>query len=144
MKKDFKIKELQYENEKLRAEIIKLNNDYTLYRKQLLELKDKQINTIKEDYNKKISQKGTIRRLLDALVERIEFNTNTDAPTLNYVESFEKLYKLYKEDWYMIIQKIKRSLTNLESMCTFCSRYVNIEKDDYVATYSRRQYKNMS
>lgn len=98
MKKDFRIKELQYENVKLREEITKLNNDYTLYRKQLLELKDKQINTIKEDYNKKISQKGTIRRLLDALVERIEFNTNTDAPTLNYVESFEKLYKLYKED----------------------------------------------
>lgn len=98
MKKDFRIKELQYENEKLRKEITKLNNDYTLYRKQLLELKDKQINTIKEDYNKKISQKGTIKRLLDALVERIEFNTNTDSPTLTYVESFEKLYKLYKED----------------------------------------------
>ena len=61
-------------------------------------MKDRQINTIKEDYNKKISQKGIIKRLLDALVERIEFNTNTDSPTLTYVESFEKLYKLYKED----------------------------------------------
>ena len=98
MKKDFRIKELQYENEKLREEITKLNNDYTLYRKQLLELKDKQINTIKEDYNKKISEKGTIKRLLDVLVERIEINSNTDSPTLNYVESFEKLYKLYKEN----------------------------------------------
>lgn len=98
MKKDFRIKELQYENEKLREEITKLNNDHNLYRKQLLEMKDRQINTIKEDYNKKISQKGIIRRLLDALVERIEFNSKTDSPTLNYVESFEKLYKLYKED----------------------------------------------
>ena len=97
MKKYFRIKELQYENEKLREEITKLNRDYELYRTQLLELKDRQINTIKEDYNKKISQKGIIKRLLDALVERIEFNSNTDAPTLNYVESFEKLYKLYKE-----------------------------------------------
>ena len=41
----------------------------------------------------------------------------------------------------MIIQKINRRLTNLESMCTFCSRYVNLEKDEFVATYSRRQYK---
>lgn len=98
MKKDFRIKELQYENVKLREEITKLNRDYELYRKQLLEMKDKQINTIKEDYNKKISQKGIIKRLLDALVERIEFNTNTDSPTLTYVESFEKLYKLYKEN----------------------------------------------
>lgn len=98
MKKDFRIKELQYENVKLREEITKLNNDYSLYRRQLLELKDKQINTIKEDYNKKISEKGTIRRLLDVLVERIEINSNTDSPTLNYVESFEKLYKLYKEN----------------------------------------------
>lgn len=61
MKKDFKIKELQYENVKLREEITKLNNDYALYRRQLLEMKDKQINTIKEDYNKKISEKGTIK-----------------------------------------------------------------------------------
>lgn len=98
MKKDFKIKELQYENVKLREEITKLNCDYELYRKQLLEMKDKQINTIKEDYNKKISEKATIKRLLDALVERIEFNSKTDSPTLIYVESFEKLYKLYKED----------------------------------------------
>lgn len=95
--KDFRIKELQYENEKLIEEITKLNNDYNLYRKQLLELKDRQINTIKEDYNKKLSEKATIKRLLDALVERIEFNSKTDSPTLNYVESFEKLYKLYKE-----------------------------------------------
>ena len=98
MKKDFRIKELQYENVKLREEITKLNNDYNLYRKQLLEMKDRQINTIKEDYNKKISEKATIKRLLDALVERIEFNSKTDSPTLNYVESFEKLYKLYKEN----------------------------------------------
>lgn len=98
MKKDFRIKELQYENEKLREEITKLNNDYALYRRQLLEMKDKQINTIKEDYNKKISEKATIKRLLDALVERIEFNSKTDSPTLTYVESFEKLYKLYKEN----------------------------------------------
>ena len=98
MKKDFKIKELQYENEKLREEITKLNNDYALYRKQLLEMKDKQINTIKEDYNKKISQKGIIKRLLDALVERIEINSKRNEPTLIYVESFEKLYKLYKEN----------------------------------------------
>lgn len=98
MKKDFRIKELQYENVKLREEITKLNNDYTLYRKQLLEMKDKQINTIKEDYNKKISQKGIIKRLLDALVERIEINSKTNEPTLIYVESFEKLYKLYKEN----------------------------------------------
>ncbi len=97
MKKDFRIKELQYENVKLREEITKLNNNYELYRKQLLEMKDKQINTIKEDYNKKISEKATIKRLLDALVERIEFNSKTDSPTLTYVESFEKLYKLYKE-----------------------------------------------
>lgn len=41
----------------------------------------------------------------------------------------------------MIIQKINRRLTNLESMCTFCSRYVNPRKDEFVATYSRRQYK---
>lgn len=41
----------------------------------------------------------------------------------------------------MIIQKINRRLTNLESMCTFCSEYVNLEKDEFVATYSRRQYK---
>lgn len=87
MKKDFRIKELQYENVKLREEITKLNNDYALYRKQL-----------KEDYNKKISEKGTIKRLLDTLVERIEINSKTNDPTLNYVESFEKLYKLYEEN----------------------------------------------
>ena len=98
MKKDFKIKELQYENVKLREEITKLNNDYALYRRQLLEMKDQQINTIKEVYNKKISEKGTIKRLLDTLVERIEINSKTNDPTLNYVESFEKLYKLYKEN----------------------------------------------
>lgn len=98
MKKDFRIKELQYENIKLREEITKLNHDYELYRKQLIELKDKQINTIKEDYNKKISEKATIKRLLDTLVERIEINSKTNDPTLNYVESFEKLYKLYKEN----------------------------------------------
>ena len=98
MKKDFRIKELQYENEKLREEITKLNNDYALYRRQLLEMKDKQINTIKEDYNKKISEKGIIKRLLDTLVERIEINSKTNEPTLIYVESFEKLYKLYKEN----------------------------------------------
>lgn len=98
MKKDFRIKELQYENVKLREEITKLNRDYDLYRKQLLEMKDKQINTIKEDYNKKISEKGTIKRLLDTLVERIEINSKTNEPTLIYVESFEKLYKLYKEN----------------------------------------------
>lgn len=98
MKKDFRIKELQYENVKLREEITKLNNDYALYRKQLLEMNDKQINTIKEDYNKKISEKGIIKRLLDTLVERIEINSKTNEPTLIYVESFEKLYKLYKEN----------------------------------------------
>lgn len=98
MKKDFRIKELHYENVKLREEITKLNNGYNLYRKQLLEMKDKQINTIKEDYNKKISEKGTIKRLLDVLVERIEINSKTNEPTLIYVESFEKLYKLYKEN----------------------------------------------
>ena len=52
----------------------------------------------KEDYNKKISEKGTIKRLLDTLVERIEINSKTNEPTLIYVESFEKLYKLYKEN----------------------------------------------
>lgn len=98
MKKDFRIKELQYENVKLREEITKLNRDYELYRKQLLEMKDKQINAIKEEYNKKISEKGTIKRLLDTLVERIEINSKTNEPTLIYVESFEKLYKLYKEN----------------------------------------------
>ena len=41
----------------------------------------------------------------------------------------------------MLIHKINRRLTNLESMCTFCRRYVNLEKDEFVATYSRRQYK---
>ena len=41
----------------------------------------------------------------------------------------------------MIIQKINRRLTNLESMCTFCSRTVYLVDNDYVATYSRRQYK---
>lgn len=41
----------------------------------------------------------------------------------------------------MLIHKINRRLTNLESMCTFCSKYVNIENDEFVATYSRRQYK---
>lgn len=98
MKKDIRIKELQYENLKLREEITKLNNDYNLYRKQLLEMKDRQINTIKEDYNKKISEKGTIKRLLDTLVERIEINSKTNESTLIFVESFEKLYKLYKEN----------------------------------------------
>lgn len=98
MKKDFRIKELQYENVKLREEITKLNNNYELYRKQLLEMKDKQIDLIREDYNKKISEKGTIKRLLDTLVERIEINSKTNEPTLIYVESFEKLYKLYKEN----------------------------------------------
>jgi hypothetical protein len=98
MKKDFRIKELQYENVKLREEITKLNRDYDLYRRQLIEMKDKQINEIREYYNKKISEKGTIKRLLDTLVERIEINSKTNEPTLIYVESFEKLYKLYKEN----------------------------------------------
>lgn len=98
MKKDFRIKELQYENVKLREEITKLNNECNLYRKQLLEMKDKQIDLIREDYNKKISKKGTIKRLLDTLVERIEINSKTNEPTLIYEESFEKLYKLYKEN----------------------------------------------
>ena len=40
----------------------------------------------------------------------------------------------------MIIKKINRTLSSLESMCTFCSRHVNIEKDEYIATYSRKQY----
>lgn len=57
----------------------------------------KEVDT-KEEYNKKISQKGILRRLLDTLVERIEINSNSNDPTLNYVESFEKLYKLYKEN----------------------------------------------
>lgn len=97
MKKDFRIKELQNENENLRGELTRLNYEYEKYRRELLESYNKQIDTIKEDYNKKISKKATIKRLLDALVERIEFNSKTDSPTLTYVESFEKLYKLYKE-----------------------------------------------
>lgn len=37
--------------------------------------------------------------------------------------------------------KLRKNLSNLEKMCTLCSKYVNTEKDNYIATYNRRQYK---
>ena len=78
-------------------EVVYIREAYGV-KEELKELKANKNNYSKEDYNKKISEKGTIKRLLDTLVERIEINSKTNEPTLIYVESFEKLYKLYKEN----------------------------------------------
>lgn len=33
--------------------------------------------------------------------------------------------------------QIRRSLSNLERLCTFCNKDVNIKKDDYIATQGK-------
>ena len=37
--------------------------------------------------------------------------------------------------------EIRRTLSNLERLCTFCNKDVNIKKDVYIATYSYRTRK---
>ena len=38
--------------------------------------------------------------------------------------------------------QIRRPLSNLERLCTFCNKDVNIKKDDYIATQGKdRRYR---
>lgn len=38
--------------------------------------------------------------------------------------------------------QIRRQLSNLERLCTFCKKDVNIKKDDYIATQGKdRRYR---
>lgn len=37
--------------------------------------------------------------------------------------------------------KIRRTLSNLERLCPFCNKDVNIKNEDYIATYSYRTRK---
>ena len=64
----------------------------------LIEKQSKEIEELKDKYSDEKIRNTIIKRLLDTLVERIEINSKTNEPTLIYVESFEKLYKLYKEN----------------------------------------------
>lgn len=40
----------------------------------------------------------------------------------------------------MLVYKCNKKLSNLEEMCVFCSKYVDLNKE-YVATYNRKQWK---
>ncbi len=98
-------KELVTKNRFLEKEVenLKLARDQEEARYRQLEYQLKQrtdllICDMEEAYKKKLKEKKNIKRLLKQVVDRIEINCNTNGEILDYVKSYETLYKIYKEE----------------------------------------------
>lgn len=94
--KTFRIKELEFENEKLREEIAKTTASHEYYKKELQRTYDTQILKMKDDFNKKYNRKAELSKLLKVIADRIEINSVSNDNIMQFVESYEKIYKLYE------------------------------------------------
>ena len=94
--KTFRIKELEFENEKLREEIAKTTASHEYYKQELQRTYDTQILKMKDDFNKKYNRKAELSKLLKVIANRIEINSVSNDNIMQFVESYEKIYKLYE------------------------------------------------
>lgn len=94
--KTFRIKELEFENEKLREEIAKTIASHEYYKQELQRTYDTKILKMKDDFNKKYNRKAELSKLLKVIADRIEVNSVSNDNIMQFVESYEEIYKLYE------------------------------------------------
>lgn len=51
---------------------------------------------MKDGFNKKYNRKAELSKLLKVIADRIEINSISNDNIMQFVESYEKIYKLYE------------------------------------------------